>query len=114
MNCLKCGRTVADGELFCHTCNDSDAYVEQESRLHLHAHEKVLPIVAAPQTSPKRPNVRRLQRWCVILSVVSVILFALVALRFAYIWQIRSAQLQYRPVAVDFLERIMSPMGALP
>ena len=65
MNCLKCGRTVADGELLCPACSGQESHPEPEVKIHIHVHHRETPDsaecpVALPQK--KKPRRRRPRR----------------------------------------------------
>ena len=80
MNCLKCGRTVADGELLCPACSGKAPQPEPEQDTHPHLHTRTATHYKSI-TAADRPTVsvhaerraRRLRRWVIVLVVALVL-----------------------------------------
>lgn len=83
MNCLKCGRTVADGELLCPACSGKSPQPEPELESHPHLHTRTATHYKAI-TAADRPMVsvhaerraHRLRRWVIVLVLALVLLAA--------------------------------------
>ena len=90
MNCLKCGRTVADGELLCPVCSGRGSHPEPEVKINVHTHHKSAPVVEDPEvvTTGLEKKIRRTRRWMVAFLVISLLFFGIIAVQFFHVSQV--------------------------
>ena len=90
MNCLKCGRTVADGELLCPVCSGRGPHPEPEVKINVHTHHKPAPVVEDPEvvTTGLEKKIRRTRRWMVAFLLVSLLFLGIIALQWLHIGQV--------------------------
>ena len=104
MNCLKCGRTIAAGELLCPACSGRGPQPEPDARIHVHAHHKAHePAEAESSAVTTRPEkrIRRLRRWatvclsaCLLLLLAVLTLLAMLAHSHAQLLEMQAVQEQ--------------------
>ena len=94
MNCLKCGRTVADGELLCPACSGQESHPEPEVKIHIHVHHRETPDSAECPVALPRKKKPRLRRWLVVSCVVNVLLVGLFSLQLLRARQLRGDFMQ--------------------
>lgn len=85
MNCLKCGRTVAEGELLCPACSGRGPHPEPEAKAHVNAHQKTHePVATDSSTAIERleKRIKRSRRWTLVFLVICVVLLGFSLLQF--------------------------------
>jgi len=102
MNCLKCGRTDAEGELLCPACSGRGVHPEPEAKVPEHTHQKAHePAATDPNTAAERLEKRigRIRRWMFVFLVTCLVLIGFILLQLAALSYLRS-QLQTAEAAL--------------
>ena len=94
MNCLKCGRTVADGELLCPACSGQESHPDPEVKIHIDVHHRETPDSAECPVALPQKKKPRLRRWLVVSCVVNLLLVGLFSLQLLRARQLRGDFMQ--------------------
>ena len=84
MNCLKCGRTVAEGELLCPACSGRGHHPAPEATVTAHTYQKAHePALTDPGAAMERleKKIGRLRRWMLVFLVACVGLIGFILLQ---------------------------------
>ena len=113
MNCLKCGRTVAAGELLCPACSGRGIHPEPDTKVQEHIHQKAHEPATTDATAVierLEKKLRRSRRWMMIFLVACMALTGFILLQFMEMGHLYTqlnemdAQLVEKAVAVSELQ----------